>query len=273
MRLKRIGMRILPPIFIDWYRALKYGKPYQGYIWQGIYKKYDDVPVRGSGYEGRRLLHETFVHTESVRKASLQDRFFPIAVMGQHVFLPMLVSIIDRDPVTILDFGGGLGIDFIHLVSSVSGAKHIEYHVVEGRSMCELGSNLFFDEPRVHFHTGLPTDLKKVDIIYICTALQYLKDYAGILADLSRYEPEYFLFVKLAAGEIPTYVTSQRNLPDTVVAHWFVNVVELESLMSTNGYTLIFKSVLEREYDQENFPAAYRLPRHCNLLFRRSPAG
>lgn len=269
MDLKQTARRFLPPILIDWYRTIKYGRQYQGYVWEGVYQKYRDVPVRGAGYEGDRLVQETFAYTKSVLAASRRASFIPTDVTGQHVFLPMLVSTFQRDEVRILDFGGGMGVDYIHLTSSVPDLKHIDYHIVENSSMCKLGSHLFEDDPQVHFHSSLPTDLATVDIIYICTALQYIEDYPALLKDLCNYHPEYFLFVKLAAGEIPTYVSSQRNLRNAVVGHWFINIKEIESLMSSNGYILIYKSALEREYNQENFPAKYRLKRHCNLLFRR----
>ena len=272
MDIKQLAKRWLPPILVDWYRAFRHGKQYKTHIWEGVYQNYRDVPVAGAGYAGDRLTQETLIYTRFVLAASQQRRFVPTEVIGQHVFLPMLVSILghDHDTVSILDFGGGMGVDYIHLISSVPHAKHIDYHIVENRSVCEAGSRLFENGSRVHFYPSLPTGLAKVDIVYICTALQYVENYASLLKALSDYHPEYFLFVKLAAGDIPTYATIQRNLPGTTVGHWFINVREIESLMYANGYSLIFKSAQEREYDQENFPAEYRLKRHCNLLFRRS---
>ena len=272
MDIKRLAKRWMPPILVDWYRTFKYGRPYQGYIWEGIYRNYRDVPVVGAGYAEDRLTQETLAYTINVLAASRRYRFIPTEVMGEHAFLPLLVSILgrDRNTVSILDFGGGMGVDYIHLVNSVVHAKDVDYHIVENRSVCEAGSRLFENDSRIHFYPALPTGLAKVDIIYMCSALQYIENYADLLKALSDYHPEYFLFVKLSAGDIPTYATDQTNLPVTRIAYWFINVREIESLMSKNGYSLIFKSALEREYDQNNFPAEYRLKRACNLLFRRA---
>lgn len=266
--IKNLLKRWAPPILADWYLALKQGMPFRRYIWEGVYQNYCDVPVAGDGYEGDRLTQETLVYTRSLLAPSYRHLFIPIEVVGQHVFLPMLVSTLNLDSVSILDFGGGMGVDYIHLISSIPNNILINYHIVENSSVCEAGARLFENDPKIHFYPSVPTDLTTVDIVYICTALQYVEDYDSLLKRLSNYRPKYFLFVKLAAGDNPTYASIQRNLPGTKVGHWFLNVQEIVSLMSGNGYSLIYKSALEREYDQGNFPAEYRVKRHCNLLFR-----
>lgn len=270
--IKRLTKQWMPSILVDWYHTIKHGGQYHGYIWEGVYQNYRDVPAAGDGYADERLTQETLAYTRNVLASSRQHRFIPTEVIGEHTFLPLLVSILgsDRDKVSILDFGGGMGVDYIHLVNGVVHAKDVDYHIVENRSVCESGSRLFENDSHIHFYPSLPTNLDKVDIVYVCSALQYIENYTDLLTSLSDYHPEYFLFVKLSAGDIPTYATGQKNLPGTLVGYWFINVREIESLMSANGYVLIFKSALEREYNQENFPAEYRLGRACNLLFKRA---
>src|SRR5690349_14716890 len=105
MDIKQVARRFLPPILIDWYRTAKYGTQYHGYIWDGVYQNYRNVPVTGSGYEGEPLAQETFVYTKSILDASRRNTFIPTNVIGQHVFLPILVSTFASDEVSILDFG------------------------------------------------------------------------------------------------------------------------------------------------------------------------
>jgi len=272
MNIKRLAKRWIPPILVDWYRAFRYGGSYQKHIWDGIYQNFKDVPTLNTGYAGNRLTQETLAYTRKVLLDSQKHKFVLGKTSEEHSFLPLLVAILScyRDSVSILDFGGGMGVDYIHLANSIPTAKNIYYHIVENRLMCEAGSDLFKNDSHIRFYPTLPAPLPKVDIIYMCSALQYVEDYDSLLRDLAQYRPEYFLFAKLSSGNIPTYATSQRNLPGTIVAYWFINIQEIESIMVSSGYSLVFKSILQREYDQSNFPTEYRLGRACNLLFKRS---
>ena len=112
-----------------------------------------------------------------------------------------------------------------------------------------------------------------MDIVYTCSAMQYVEDYADLLKALCAYRPKYFLFVKLSAGDIPTYATAQKNVPGTVIPYLFLNVEEVIRIMKGNGYGLIYRCLLDREYDQGNFPPEYRLGRACNLLFEGASVG
>lgn len=51
---------------------------------------------------------------------------------------------------------------------------------------------------------------------------------------------------------------------------WVFNANELAADMSCLGYALTFKSVIDREYSQEEFEARYRFARPANLLFERA---
>jgi putative methyltransferase (TIGR04325 family) len=257
--------RFVPPILLDLYRS------YRGYIWEGVYQHYRDVPSSGAGYESERLVKDTLVHTHNLLAISKRYRSAPTETIGEHALLPLLVSAIceEKSTLRVLDFGGGMGIAYVHLVSSVVNWRRIDYHIVENNAMCDAGKQLFANDAHMHFHSTLPANLSDVDIVYVSSALQYIEDYRGLLKVLCSYQPRYFLFVKLSSGNIPTYATAQKNLPGTVIPYWFLNVDEITNAMAENGYCLIFKSALEREYDQSNFPKAYRLGRACNLLFSR----
>jgi hypothetical protein len=84
---------------------------------------------------------------------------------------------------------------------------------------------------------------------------------------LAEYQPQFFLFVDLASGDIPTYATAQKNIQGSVFPYWFINAREIVDLMADLGYKLIFRGLQDREFDQNNFSETYRLKRACNLLF------
>ena len=230
----------------------------------------------GPGYASERLTMDTLSYTKNLMKDAKQHGGNQAGVFQDESFLALIASMCAagrRNGIRIVDFGGGMGNAYIHLLRNSVAIPDVEYHIVEIESVCNAGRDLFKSDPRVHFHSSLPAGLTGVDIVYICSALQYIEDYPGLLNALCSYRSKYFLFVKLSAGDIPTYATAQKNLPGTVVPYWFVNLEEIERIMTGNGYGLIYRCLLDREYDQGNFPPEYRLGRACNLLFEGSSDG
>ena len=163
-----------------------------------------------------------------------------------------------------------MGIDYIRLRCGLSDCGNIDYHVVESAAICEEGRSLFESDLRISFHSSLPQRTLGADIVYINSALQYMSDYGSILNELCAYKPKYFLFVRLSAGEVPTYFTLQKNVSGVNSAYQFVNIYEFTELMSVNGYKLIFKGRGDVMYDQNNFPQTHRLGYTCNLAFIRA---
>ena len=94
-------------------------------------------------------------------------------------------------------------------------------------------------------------------------------DYRALLKQLCAYEPQYVLFVRLSAGNIPSFVTRQVNVPGISSAYRFINAGELVEAMEQSGYTRTFASSGEELYDQSNFPEKYRMGYTCNLLFTK----
>lgn len=242
------------------------------YIWEGIYSRYQDVPAVGDGFNGDYWISRTRSYTEETLKASGQYGFIPSGVSGEHLILPLLASLEckSRGEVNILDFGGGMGIAYIHTVSSLVNCQSVNFHIVESQRITEEGMRLFEHDKRIHFHSKLPAELPNLDIIYMSSALQYVEDYTSLLKTLAGYGAKYFLFVKLSAGDFQTYATAQKNVPGSTLPYWFINVKEIVEIMAAGGYSLIYKSALEQEYDQDNFPQEYRLGRTGNLLFSRN---
>ena len=269
MNWKRIVKSCIPPIAIDLLRSYKHGTQ-PDHTWEGIYEHYKDVPGNGLAFESDVWADSMGQFIQS-QLADKKNGINSTASLAENAFLPFLVSIIstEKTSVRILDFGGGLGATYLHLRSLSRQSCAIDYHVVETPRLCEQGGALFRNDNQIHFHSSLPV-LGDVDVVYISSALQYVEDYVGLLQKLSAYQPRFILFVKLSSGDIPTYATAQKNVRGSTIPYWFLNIDKLVEIMSAAGYVLTFRSVLEREYNQDNFPEEYRLKRACNLLFSRA---
>jgi putative methyltransferase (TIGR04325 family) len=190
---------------------------------------------------------------------------------GHHLLVSLVASeCLGSGKLTILDYGGAMGVAYLHLLSNLIDHDLINYHIVETESICKKSIQLWKGYDRVHFHSELPNlNDNDIDIVYLGGVLQYIEDYADLIKTLFAYQPKYFLFTKLTAGNIPTYATAQKNLPGATIPSWMFNVDEIIKIMNGYNYKLIYKGILEQRYNQNNFPAKYRLTNPCNLLFSR----
>ena len=229
------------------------------------------MPVVGLGHEGSDWEDAVQKYTQRLLNASKQPGTIPAELTGEAALLPLLASVgcQTSGQVSILDFGGGMGASYLYLTRGLANDCSVDYHVVEMPNMCAAGSRLFQNNPHIHFHSAIPAELPALDIVYFSTVLQYIEDYRGLLNRLCDYQPAYFLFVRFHGGDVPTYAAAQKNLKGTVVAHWFINMGELVSIMAENGYALIFKAASEREYNQDNYPPTHRIKHPGHLLFAR----
>ena len=241
-----------------------------GSPWSGVYAHRSNVPHRGGGYTTVELARRTRADTERLLQAT-NGMTTPHWQGGVHSLLALAASLVRPRAgiLRVLDFGGGMGVGFIHLVSSLRRPCEVEYHVVETPAMCDGGRDLFRADPRIRFHSELPARLPELQIVYVSSALQYVDNYAELLHQLCAYRANFILLTNFAAGPIPTYATAQRNMKGSVVPYWFFNASEITELLRGDGYSLEFSSLVDREYDRRNFPAQYRLTHMCNLLFSR----
>lgn len=263
---RSLARRMLPPIVREFLP--------RRHFWKGIYRHVRDVPSIPTSH-AFFVDFATITDLEILRDRARHSGTIPKDTVGEYMLLGLLAAVGRRKTagLKILDFGGAVGSDFIHLTASLAKCPPIEYHVVEIEKAAREGARLFAGEPRIHFHTEAPS-IVNLDIVFLKGALQYVEDYSSLLLKLCSLGATYFLFVNLSAGDFPTYATMQKNVPGTAMPYWFINVSEIVALLSEQGYELIYKSALEPDYDQSNFPPEYRMGRTCNLLFelRSRPA-
>ena len=266
MSLRKILRGLTPPALTEFYRRARgdFESP-----WEGVYKHYRDVPASGGDYAGDAILTAMAEHTRKLKENLAAGADPGEDCGGDNLLLPLLAAASTSRPVKILDFGGGLGDGYLCLKAAMAGP--VEYHIVELDRTCAEGRRLFTGAGDIVFHDALPRDLKNADIVHINSALQYIEDYKGLLEQLSDYRPRHILLVRLAAGEIPTFATMQKNFAGTKLPHWFFNIGEITQLLAARGYRLVYKRPAARSYAQDGLPPEYRLPegRMSNLLFSR----
>lgn len=182
------------------------------FIWEGVYKSFKETPGSGEGYNSRRWADKQFEKTAQLLDDVKKERTIPTAAAYRGSLLPLLAALVCErlGKVRILDFGGGLGSTFIPVAAGMAEPQRLEYHIVELEKICELGDRIFKHDKRITFHRSLPSQIRKVDIVHIASALQYVEDWKGLLEALALYQPESYMFTNLSAGSITTYATTQN---------------------------------------------------------------
>ncbi len=239
----------------------------QPFIWEGVYERFAQVPVIGQGFASDAWLSDMEQYTRSA-VAAIGNEKVPDNLPQYHALLASLVASSSARPVRVLDFGGGMGIGFANVRRSTFGGLGFEYLVVDNEESCARGRQLLKDFREVRFATELPDESIDVDIMVLSGVLQFVDGYEDLLTKLAQLKPSLWLFTFLPAGEIPTFVSAQRNVPGSILPVWFFNIEELVKKLEPFGYKLVFKSALDRVFDMSNFPPTHQLHRQCNLLFR-----
>lgn len=268
---KRLVKKLVPKVLANQVRGTTNSED-STHIWEGIYDHYSDVPVVGEGFDGEAWARETLAYTMSLLPGSNGRANVTVSATEESRLLAVLASMVGSEfkEVSVLDFGGALGASYIILNSALKDSASIKYVVIERDNICRLGRKLFDRDAQIRFCAELPADPGNIDIVYICSALQYVEDYRSLLSSLCAYRSKYILLAKTSAGDIPTYATAQLNIKGSAIPFWFINVNELVHILEAAGFSLILNLVLEREYFQGNFPEGYRLKHACDLLFSQS---
>jgi putative methyltransferase (TIGR04325 family) len=279
--LKSIIKKFLPPILLETYRKIRYkeyGKPVK--IWEGIYSSFSEIPsesnLKNSFYTENEK-PETWCNiltqdAQILKNKTEKYKIIPKDVHGEHTLLPLLISLIfnKNEKINILDFGGGLGNEYLMLNKSVVNIPKIEYTIFEIEAVCKAGISFYKNDKSIKFISELPNEFPGLDILFIKTSLQYFENYTSILNQLCSYNSTYIFFVKLSAVEIPSYVSAQVNMPGMLIPYWFISAAELIELLAKHGYSLIYKSAIDTKYYQDNFPELYQMGPTSNFLFKKN---
>lgn len=250
-------------------------------IWEGIYNSFKECPKNGAGYKSETWVSRSLERIKKLLDSAKEKRTIPTVAAYHASLLPLLVALVtekkENKKINILDFGGGLGFTYIPVIKSCEYHQYIDYHIVETENICEVGRRIFNDDARIHFYTSLPKKIKTMDIVHLGSSTHYIEDWRTLINELAGYNPQYFLFTDLPAGDIPTYASVQ-NYYESRIPCWFFNIHDIIDQMFEVKFRLLFKSSFtgiylgkEQEVSQllDNFPEEYRLKNTCSLLFSR----
>tara|TARA_B100000315_G_scaffold132657_1_gene122152 strand:- start:7513 stop:8283 length:771 start_codon:yes stop_codon:yes gene_type:complete len=247
-------------------------------IWEGVYNSWEEAPGDDDAHEGKVWINKVTDRAQKALVAYRSNETVSLAALTQDYVLSvaggMLLSSIKGD-LCILDFGGGMGASYFPLISSVSHPEKVEFHIVEGKTICKRSREILGDFAKLHFHEQLPPLPRPVHIVHAGSSIQYIADWKGLLAEFADYRPRLLVLEDLMAGNIPSFITTQ-NYYGKKIRSWFLNINELIEEVQTLGYQLIYKSRYTHEIlgevgplPMENFSPEYRLNYGSHLMFER----
>lgn len=249
-------------------------------VWEGVYRSFAEAPAAGPGFDGPIWRERSIEAAREAAERLQTQQPLDYALRQRNGVLPPLVAVTlaERERVSVLDFGGGLGTGFLVLAKAMPDTfDRIDYTIVDVDGIAAAGRQLFAGKKGPAFFSKLP-DAESCDIVHAASVLQYVEDWRSLVGRLASYGARFLSLADMFIGEFETYVTLQ-NYYTSKIRHWFFNARELIGEIEKNGYKLALRTDCDAKIlgrygplPMDNFPPALRLANTNNLLFCRRSA-
>jgi len=243
-------------------------------VWEGVFKSFEEAGGDLDAFDSdiwiskqKDRISEAF---KGYKEGSVFSKDYPLVLV-----VAMLLSKHART--SILDLGGGMGMQYLEVLGKVPLAQEkIEYVIVDGETTLQNTPDFMKKFKNLHYHSNLDQVQRRFDVVHIGSTLQYIEDWQGLLGKLIRnYSPKYFIFSDLMVGNVPTFISHQifygKKIP-----HLFLNLGEfIEFLQTLHFKTLFYSKFIHKILNQEEvfpdsaLPKIHRLDRSMNLVFYR----
>ncbi len=248
------------------------------HIWEGVYDNWDDVPeFKDEAFNSSKWL-DTLTKELNVSFTNFEESGGVISknALSRDYILSVAAAMIKENgrKLKILDFGGGLGSSYFSVLASLHSSDGLEFHVVEGQEVCNIGEELFSNNMNIYFHEEIPVDFGNFDIIHAGRSFQYVDDWQELLSKFITLNPSYLILAGALAGDIKSFVSTQYYYGNKIKVR-FLNLKELVDGAEMLGFNLIYKSLhVSKRMGKEgplmmnNFPNEHQLEFPCQLLFK-----
>jgi putative methyltransferase (TIGR04325 family) len=176
-----------------------------------------------------------------------QDRL-PI----EHYIVPicMLSAVAARKngEVRVLDFGGGVGVNYVNLRAGLPQGVAIHYDIVDSAANRGRWEKHSLRMPECRYHDEIPHDTTLYDIVFASSTLQYVQEWKAVLSAIANKTSGWLVLPRLPITTGKTFIARQNirflNGPHAgksagSAPHWFVNRQELLDILSGVGHHLV----------------------------------
>tara|TARA_Y100000996_G_scaffold361967_1_gene305085 strand:- start:362 stop:1087 length:726 start_codon:yes stop_codon:yes gene_type:complete len=199
-----------------------------------------------------------FTKFEGPKNVDLVDRFYVASI------LPSLLNI---KKISILDMGGGPNPIYSYIKKSTNVST--KCYVLDTPKLVKILKHKVPKQFRsdVRYITHLSEiKLKKLDIVYFNSSMQYLENYQGLIKKISRFKPSYILI-----GYTPmhssnkNYYSVQYGVPGSEHPIIFFSLKKLKKLMNNLKYKNIYENKYNNIIKNSDFNNCY----YADLLFKK----
>jgi putative methyltransferase (TIGR04325 family) len=250
----------------------------QHMVWDGIYDSFPLVNQTEEAFSQKRWIQRQC--TEATDIYSNKDLSINQTILGKIV---TGYTAKNCQQTRIVDFGGGLALEYLKMLSYGYQVKELDYYVIETEAVCNVGKTYYSEKEfpnflgsreQIHFKSRLEELDIEYDIFHCDSSFQYIEDWRGELAKVCSKSPPLILLCGMLTGDIPTFATVQ-NYYGHQLPVWFINKQEIVNFLCKKDYKLVFQENAEAKYfgkvrnlPMNNFPIEYQLQKKCHLCFR-----
>lgn len=252
------------------------------FIYKGVYHSYEacNRKINLSFYKSGEYKKKQFEIIDKVLDSLNKKQPIPTFFKQHTQYLVFLMSIIKKDKIKILDFGGGWGVGYANLIESFDNRslKNIDYHIFDLPDLCQIGEKKFKNKIKIKkklkFINAISEIENNYDLVFFGSSIQYLENPIKVLSELLKKKITYLLFIDLYLTNSNTFYTKQShyNFEGT---HSFINTQEFESIFAkkynilNKNYSHTIRLNKPGFLDMSNFEKKYRIKSSLNYLVKR----
>jgi len=242
-------------------------------VWEGVFTSFEEAGGDHDAFTTERWL------AKQTDKVIAQHHQLEHGMLGtcKDYPLPLVVAmtLASQPTVSILDFGGGMGSQYLDLLAKVRHARErVTYVVVEGEATLScVPPEIQKGYPTLSFRPTLDGLDTPFDIVHIGSTLQYIEKWQDLLTRLIQtHHPRYCVLSDLLAGDIPTFVTHQLYYGKRIPVN-FISFKECLKILEELSYKLFFKSFFQsdilgsQDLPTTSLPKENRLQKSLNCVF------
>lgn len=243
-------------------------------VWEGVFKSFSEAGGDLDAFDS-----DIWIEKQKKKIKNVFNEYEKGNTFSRDYPLPLVLAMVlaQKKKVSVLDFGGGMGMQYLDVLGKVPNAKEsVEYVILDGNVTIRNVPNFMNQFKKLRYYSDLTQVKRKFDIVHIGSTLQYIEDWRGLLTYLvQKFDPLYFVFSDLMTGNIPTFVSHQifygKRIP-----HIFLSSRNFLEYVQRYNYKIIFHSkfiheILGQEKIFPNFglPKCFQLDRPSHLVFMR----
>jgi len=228
-----------------------------------IYQKYEQLKTDTGTYNNDDWVKKQIKRVKNFDKEEKVSTHRNQLLLSQVEKMPF-------DNITVIDFGGGLGLSYLPL--KAAGYDNIKYKIIEVPKVVLEAKRIYENDENISFHESFNEIDTCPDIVYIRTSLQYAKDPLGILSKIADFKPKKIVLCDTSCGDIDTFLTYQL-WGDEKIPYWFLNKEEIVKTLSKKGYAKKSEKVSQSIESNESFkdlkkyPKKHRIKTLINFIF------